>query len=46
MAPPNNRWQRAGKHKVLGCGRPSTVHSSAPRVRLLTRQPAGADAGR
>jgi hypothetical protein len=43
---PNNRMQRAVMHKVLGRGRPSTMLTSAPRARVLTGQPAGADAGR
>jgi hypothetical protein len=43
---PNNRMQRAVNDKVLGRGRPSLVLTSAPRARVLTGQPAVADAGR
>jgi hypothetical protein len=45
-APPNKHMLRAGMHKVLGRGRPSLVPWLAPRARVLTRQPAGADVGR
>ena len=38
--------QRAGMHKVLGRGRVSMVPRSAPRARVLTSQPAGADVNR
>lgn len=38
--------QRAGRHKVLGRGRPSLVPMSAPRAHVLTGQPTGADVGR
>jgi len=43
---PNKHMQRAGRHKVLGRGRPSPVPCSTPRARVLTGQPAGADVGR
>jgi hypothetical protein len=43
---PNKHMQRAGRHKVLGRGRPSLVPWSAPRARVLTGQSAGADVGR
>ena len=43
---PNKHMQRAGKHKVLGRGRVSLVPCLAPRARVLTGQPAGADVGR
>jgi hypothetical protein len=44
--PPNKHMQRAGTHKVLGRGRMSPVPCSAPRARVLTCQPAGADVNR
>ena len=44
--PPNKCMQRAGRHRVLGRGRPSLVLWLAPRARVLTGQPAGADVGR
>ena len=44
--PPNKHMQRAGMHKVLGRGRVSMVPRSAPRARVLTSQPAGADVNR
>ena len=43
---PNKHMQRAGRHKVLGRGRPSLLPRSAPRARVLKRQPAGADVNR
>ena len=43
---PNKHMQRAGRHKVLGRGRVSLVPRSAPRARVLTGQPAGADVDR
>ena len=43
---PNKHMQRAGRHKVLGRGRPSQVPCSAPRARVLTGQRAGADVNR
>jgi hypothetical protein len=46
MLSANKHMQRAGTHKVLGRGRPSPVRWSAPRARVLTGQPAGADVGR
>jgi hypothetical protein len=42
----NKHMQRAGKHNVLGRGRPNPVPRSAPRARVLTGQPAVADANR
>ena len=44
--PHNKHMQRAGRHKVLGRGRPSQVPSASPRARVLTGQPAGADVSR
>jgi hypothetical protein len=44
--PPNKHMQRAGIHKVLGRGRVNLIPNSAPRARVLTGQPAGADVGR
>jgi hypothetical protein len=44
--PPNNRMQRAEMHKVLGRGRPASCAYQPYRARVLTGQPAGADAGR
>ena len=43
---PNKHMQRAGKHKVLGRGRPCLVLCLALRARVLKRQPAGADVNR
>jgi hypothetical protein len=43
---PNKHMQRAGTHKVLGRGRQGVVHWSAPRARVLTGKPAGADVSR
>ena len=43
---PNKHMQRAGTHKVHGRGRLSLVPWSAPRARVLTDQPAGADVNR
>jgi hypothetical protein len=43
---PNKHMQRAGTHKVLGRGRSSMVPMRAPRARVLTGQPAGADVSR
>jgi hypothetical protein len=45
-AAPNKHMQRAEMHKVLGRGRESLVPQSAPRARVLTGQPAGADVNR
>jgi hypothetical protein len=45
-APHNKNMLRAGTHKALGRGRLSLVPSSTSRVRVLTRQPAGADVNR
>jgi hypothetical protein len=44
--PPNKHMQRAGTHKVLGRGRSSLLPWLAPRARVLTGQPAGADVNR
>ena len=44
--PPNKHMQRAGTNKVLGRGRVGLVPCSAPRARVLTGHPAGADVGR
>jgi hypothetical protein len=44
--PPNKHMQRAGRHKVLGRGRPSLVSWLAHRARVLTGRRAGADVNR
>ena len=46
VVPPNKHMQRAGMHKVLCRGRPSRLPCPAPRARVLTGQPAGADVNR
>jgi len=40
---PDKQLQCAGRPEVLGRGRPSSVTCPAPRARVLTVQPAGAD---
>jgi hypothetical protein len=44
--PRNKHMQHAGTHEVISRGRQSLVPESAPRARVLTGQPTGADAGR
>jgi hypothetical protein len=44
--PPNKHMQRAGRHKVLGRGRPNVLLDKILRARVLMRRRAGADVNR
>jgi hypothetical protein len=44
--PPNKHMQRAGRHKVLGRGRPDRLLSQVLLARVLIRRRAGADVNR